>query len=152
MTQPAAESLSLRWSVQAAALGHVARDAAQMALHRCGGLALAFLRRLFVELALAGFGQDAGLFAGAFETAQRELERLVLAPFDVGHVVSTVNYALFSGPSRVFYCAKRANCKGLPKKSRASAGHRDFVRRNGRRRVRSVAFRPRARPARAYAV
>src|ERR1700679_2272095 len=109
-----------------------------MALHRRGGLALAFLRRLFVELALAGFGQDSGLFAGAFETAQRELERLVLAHFDVGHVVSAVNYSQFSWPSRIFYCAKRANCKGLSKKPRARAGDRDLVRRNWRRRLRSV--------------
>src|SRR5262252_8679931 len=56
-----------------------------MALHRRGGLALALLRRLFVELALARFGQDAGLLAGTLETAQSELERLVLANFDVGH-------------------------------------------------------------------
>ena len=48
-------------------------------------LALALGGRLFVELALARFGQHAGLFAGALETAQRELERLVLANFDVGH-------------------------------------------------------------------
>ena len=56
-----------------------------MALDRRGGLALALLGRLFVELALARFGQDAGLLAGTLETAQSELERLVLADFDAGN-------------------------------------------------------------------
>src|SRR5690348_10080468 len=69
-------------SVQTLALGDVARDAAGLALHRGGGLALALLGRLLVELALAGFGQDAGLLAGALEAAQGKLERLVLADFD----------------------------------------------------------------------
>src|SRR5690606_23261796 len=74
-----------RGSVQALALGDVARAAAQLALHRGGGLALALLGRLLVELALAGFGQDAGLFAGALEATQRKLKRLVFADFDAGH-------------------------------------------------------------------
>src|SRR5690606_29591445 len=64
-----------RNSVQALALGHVAGDATQMTLHRGGALALALLRRLFVELALAHFGQDAGLLAGALEAAQGKLGR-----------------------------------------------------------------------------
>src|SRR4051812_33816829 len=90
-------------SIQALTLGHVARHAAQMALHRRGGLALALLRRLFVELALPGLGKDAGLFAGTLETAQRELERLVLANFDVGHDHSAVNCCPLDRASRAFY-------------------------------------------------
>src|SRR6185503_21012725 len=69
-------------SVQALALGDVARAATQLALHRGGRLALALLGRLLVELALAGLGEDAGLFAGALEATQGKLERLVFADFD----------------------------------------------------------------------
>src|SRR3546814_3387592 len=69
-------------SVQALALGDVARGAARLALHGGGGLALALLGRLLVVLALAGFGQHAGLLAGALEAAQGKLERLVFADFD----------------------------------------------------------------------
>src|SRR5690606_1578753 len=75
-------------SVQALTLGDVARGTAQLALHGSCGLALAFLGRLFVELALAGLGQHAGLFAGALEAAERKLERFVLADFDAGHGIS----------------------------------------------------------------
>src|SRR3546814_8303474 len=57
-------------SVQALALGDVARGAARLALHGGGGLALALLGRLLVVLALAGFDQHAGLLAGALEAAQ----------------------------------------------------------------------------------
>src|SRR5690606_35134885 len=69
-------------SVQALALGDVARAAAGLALHRGGGLALALLGRLLVELALAGLGQHASLLAGALEATQGKLERLVFADFD----------------------------------------------------------------------
>src|SRR5690554_6492917 len=72
-------------SVEALALGHIARDAAQVTLHRCGGLALAFLGRLLIELALAGFGQDTDLFAGALVATQGKLKWLVFADFDAGH-------------------------------------------------------------------
>src|SRR5690606_2678021 len=72
-------------SVEALALGDVARGAARLALHGGGGLALALLGRLLVVLALAGFGQHAGLLAGALEAAQGKLERLVFADFDAGH-------------------------------------------------------------------
>src|SRR4249919_4217863 len=75
-------------SIQALALGDVARGATGLALHRGGGLALAFLRGLLVELALAGLGEDAGLLAGALEAAQGKLERLVFADFDARHTVS----------------------------------------------------------------
>src|SRR5215467_9068617 len=75
-------------SIQALALRHVARDAAQVTLDRSRALALALLGRLFVELALADFGEDAGLLAGALETAKSELERLVLADFDAWHRIS----------------------------------------------------------------
>src|SRR5690606_12214276 len=77
-----------RGSVQALALGDVARTAARLALHRGGGLALALLGRLLVELALAGFGEDAGLLAGALEPAQRKLEGFVFADFDGWHGIS----------------------------------------------------------------
>src|SRR5690606_35716813 len=60
-------------SVQALALGDVAGGAARLALHGSRGLALALLGRLLVVLALAGFGQDTGLLAGALEAAQGKL-------------------------------------------------------------------------------
>src|SRR5688572_8411505 len=89
-------------SVQALALGDVARGATRLALHRGGGLALAFLRRLLVELALAGLGEDAGLLAGALETAQGKFERLVFADFDARHTVSLFGMTHRAGPgSRV---------------------------------------------------
>src|ERR1700742_1990665 len=97
---------ALRRSVKATALGHVARHAAQMALHRRGGLALAFLRGLFVELALTRFGQNAGLFAGALETTQCELERLVLAYFDVGHDGSAGKLNPFSDGRAAYFSVK----------------------------------------------
>src|SRR3954453_19893119 len=78
-----------RRSIQALALGHVARNAAKVTLDRSGALALALLGRLFVELALADFGQNAGLLAGALETTQSELERFVLADFDAWHKLSS---------------------------------------------------------------
>lgn len=46
------------------------------------GFTLAYGRRLFVELAAAYFGEDACLFAGAFETSQRDVEGLVLSNLD----------------------------------------------------------------------
>jgi hypothetical protein len=48
-----------------------------MTLH--GGRELAFARRgrLLVELPRAQLGEEAGLFDGALETAQRRFERLV---------------------------------------------------------------------------
>src|SRR5690606_12788487 len=58
-------------SVHALALGDVARGAARLALHRRGRLALAFLRRLLVELALAGLGAHAGRFPGALVAPER---------------------------------------------------------------------------------
>src|SRR5690606_39884767 len=75
-------------SVQALALGDVARHAPQLTLHRSGGLALALLGRLLVELALAGLGEDAGLLASALEAAEGKLEGLVFADFDAGHLGS----------------------------------------------------------------
>src|SRR5690606_13571724 len=72
-------------SVQALALGDVARHAPQLTLHRGGGLARALLGRLLVVLALAGLGQDAGLLASALEATQRKLERLVFADFHRRH-------------------------------------------------------------------
>src|SRR5690606_24418500 len=75
-------------SVQALALGDVARGAARLALHGSRGLALALLGRLLVVLALAGLGQAAGLLAGALEAAQGKLDRLVFAAFDGGHGTS----------------------------------------------------------------
>src|SRR5690606_25120643 len=83
-----AHGVSSAGSVQALALGDVARHATQLALHRGSSLALALLGRLLVVLALAGFGQDTGLLAGALEATQRKLEGLVLADFDAGHGIS----------------------------------------------------------------
>src|SRR6185437_6754346 len=78
-----------RCSVQALAARDFAGDATQVALDRRSALALAFLGRLLVELALARFGEHAGLLAGALEAAQGDFERLVLADFDAGHGRST---------------------------------------------------------------
>ncbi len=61
-----------------------------MTLDRGRALALAFLGGLFVELALAHFGQYTGLFTGALEAAQGKFERFVLANFDAGHGLSAV--------------------------------------------------------------
>src|SRR5690606_8686673 len=72
-------------SVQALALGDVARHAACLALHRGRRLALALLGRLLVVLALAGLGEHAGLLAGALEATQGKLERLVFADFVAWH-------------------------------------------------------------------
>src|SRR5690606_17505355 len=79
-------------SVQALALGDVAGGAARLALHGSRGLALALLGRLLVVLALAGFGQDTGLLAGALEAAQGHLARLVFADFDAGHGISGIGF------------------------------------------------------------
>src|SRR5690606_25264134 len=80
-------------SVHPLALGDVARGAAGLALHRGGGLALALLGRLLVELALAGLGEHAGLLAGALEATEGKLERLVFADFDAGHLVVSGGWA-----------------------------------------------------------
>ena len=56
-----------------------------MALHRGGLLALALGGRLFVELAGAQLGQQAGLLDRALEAAQRDLEGLVFADANAGH-------------------------------------------------------------------
>ena len=45
-----------------------------MALYCCRLFAFAFLSWFFVVLALAQLGEDPGLFAGAFEPAQRCVE------------------------------------------------------------------------------
>src|SRR3546814_5081973 len=80
-------------SVQALALGDVARGAARLALHGGGGLALALLGRLLVVLALAGFGQHAGLLARSEEHTS-ELQSLM-----------RISYAVF--------CLKKKNHKTL---------------------------------------
>src|SRR3546814_2129486 len=84
------------WSSDVCSSDLVARGAARLALHGGGGLALALLGRLLVVLALAGFGQHAGLLAGALEAAQGKLERLVFADFDAWHR----NLCGFGGPAR----------------------------------------------------
>ena len=62
----------------------LAAQALVVALHGGGLLALALGGRLFVELAGAKLGQEAGLFDRALETAKRDLERLVFADADAG--------------------------------------------------------------------
>lgn len=56
-----------------------------MALDGRSLLALAFLGRLFVELAAARFGNHTRLFAGALEAAQRILEGFVFLDLYIGH-------------------------------------------------------------------
>src|SRR5690606_11296849 len=103
-------------------LGHVARGAAGLALHRGGGLALAFLGRLFVELALAGLGEDAGLLAGALEATQGKLERLVFADFDAGHkYLGSGKQPGWVRASRVLYRRRFRQCKPVPHTRPASA-------------------------------
>ena len=50
-----------------------------------GMLALALGRGLFVELAGAKLGEQAGLFHGPLEAAQRDVERLVFLDSNQGH-------------------------------------------------------------------
>ena len=57
-----------------------------MTLHCRGGFALTYSCGLLIELAAADFRKHTGFFAGAFETAQSDVERLVFFYFDVGHI------------------------------------------------------------------
>ena len=66
-----------------------ANAAALLALHFLGvtlnsgsGLALTLSGRLFVEFAATDFSQYTGFFAGALETAQGDVERLVVTYFN----------------------------------------------------------------------
>src|SRR3546814_4952201 len=85
------------WSSDVCSSDLVARGAARLALHGGGGLALALLGRLLVVLALAGFGQHAGLLAGALEAAQGKLERLVRSEEHTSELQSLmrISYAVF---------------------------------------------------------
>ena len=56
--------------VKAFALGFFARDFFQVALYSSSFFPLAFLGRFLVKLATAKLCEDAGLFAGTFETTQ----------------------------------------------------------------------------------
>ncbi len=86
-----------------------------MTLDRSRALALAFLGRLFIELALAHFGQHAGLFTGALEAAQGKLEGFVLANFDAWHSLSAVKLDNpGSRASRAFYFMPSINAKPGP--------------------------------------
>jgi len=49
------------------------------AFNRGGGFALAHLGGLFMVFALEGFGYDTGFFAGALETAHRDIEWFVVS-------------------------------------------------------------------------
>jgi hypothetical protein len=55
-------------------------------LYGCGLLALALLRRFLVELTASQFGQDTGLLAGAFETAQSCVEVFTFSYSDARHL------------------------------------------------------------------
>jgi hypothetical protein len=55
-------------------------------LYRCGLLALALLRGFLVELTASQFGQDTGLLAGAFETAQSCVEVFTFSYSDARHL------------------------------------------------------------------
>src|SRR5690606_5783373 len=65
-------------SVHAGELAGLALHLLGVALDGRGGLALAGPGGLFVKLAAADLGEDAGLFAGALEAAQGYVERFVL--------------------------------------------------------------------------
>jgi hypothetical protein len=55
-------------------------------LYGCGLLALALLRGFLVELTASQFGQDTGLLAGAFETAQSCVEVFTFSYSDARHL------------------------------------------------------------------
>ena len=57
---------------------------AGVALDGSSELTLALLGRFFVELAAADFGQHAGFFHRALETAQGDIERFVVTSFTLG--------------------------------------------------------------------
>jgi hypothetical protein len=57
-------------------------DALLVALGGGGQFALAFSGGFLVKLAAAGFGQDTGFLAGAFETPHGGLKRLVFSDAD----------------------------------------------------------------------
>src|SRR5262249_20472299 len=63
----------------------VAGDALHVALDGGSLLALALLRRLFVELAAAELGENAGLLAGALEAPQGGIEVLILTHSHARH-------------------------------------------------------------------
>ena len=63
----------------------VAGDALHVALDGGGLLAFPLLRGLFVEFAPAQLGENAGLLAGALETAQGGIEILVLTNTNARH-------------------------------------------------------------------
>jgi len=73
--------------VQALAAALLALHFLGVALDGGGGLALALGGGLFVELAAANFGQNAGFFAGALEATQGYVDGLVLFNFVGGHPV-----------------------------------------------------------------
>ncbi len=86
-----------------------------MTLDRSRALALAFLGRLFVELALAHFSQHAGFLTGALEAAQGKFKGFVLANFDAWHSLSAVKLDNpGSRASRAFYFMQTSNAKPGP--------------------------------------
>src|SRR5262249_27007400 len=62
-----------------------ARRTLEVTLHGRSLLALALLRGLLVELPTAQLRKDAGLLAGALETAQGDVEVFILADADARH-------------------------------------------------------------------
>src|SRR5579862_5130547 len=74
------------WRSRLAGGAHeVAGDALNVALHGRGLLALAFLGRLFVELAPPQLRKYTGLLASALEAPQRGIEILVFPDSDARH-------------------------------------------------------------------
>jgi len=56
-----------------------------VAFYRCGSFSFSHLCGFFVKFPPMDFGQDPGLFAGALEAAQCEIERFVFSYFNTGH-------------------------------------------------------------------
>src|SRR5690554_1590868 len=75
-------------SVEARAASLFAGEALHVALDRGSGFALTHLCRLFVELATANLGQNAGFFTGTLEATKGDLEGFVLPDLNDGHVKS----------------------------------------------------------------
>jgi len=77
-------------SVEALVSGLIALPLLGVSLDGRSLLALTLASRLLVVLSPTHFGQNAGLFAGTLETAERRIEILVLTYTYAGHVKITV--------------------------------------------------------------
>ena len=73
-------------SVRARAARVLTRSALFLAFYSSSASTFAYGGGFFVMLAAAGLSKDAGFFTGAAKAPQDDIERLVLADFNAGHV------------------------------------------------------------------